>query len=123
MLDDEDFRVRAGGSSSAPPTTATSSGRIRDMPAAFAEELLHEAMGRLAARRPVFYNEADLQHSLAWEIHLLRPEAHIRLEVPLVEIEAELRSSRLDLLAIVDGLRLAIELKLPRDTFSFTAPT
>jgi hypothetical protein len=34
----------------------------------------------LAKERPVFYSEADFQHSLAWQLHLQFPTAQIRLE-------------------------------------------
>ncbi len=90
--------------------------------AAAFEQVLHEAMGALAEERPVFYNEADLQHSLAWRLHVLRPDAAIRLEVPLVDEDVDHRGRRLDLLVHLDGRRVAVELKYPRDRFEFRAP-
>jgi hypothetical protein len=71
------------------------------------------ALTALAKQRPVFYNEADFQHALAWVLHEQSSEAQLRLEIPLVADASE----RLDLLVVVDSLRLGIELKYPRDTF------
>ena len=48
---------------------------------------------RLAARRPVFHSEADLQHELAWQIQLDDPRAQVRLErrpEPLIREAADL---------------------------------
>jgi hypothetical protein len=39
-------------------------------------------MKQLAVRRPIFHSEADLQHELAWEIHMALPDAQIRVERP-----------------------------------------
>jgi hypothetical protein len=41
---------------------------------------VHEVMEGMTKTRPVFHSEADFQHSLAWELHLRYPSAHIRLE-------------------------------------------
>lgn len=68
---------------------------------------------RLRAKRPVFYSEADLQHALAWEIHLAHPEAQVRLEGPLLEGGRE----RLDVYVATERGRFAIELKYPRARF------
>ena len=43
---------------------------------------IHKAMRNLATRRPIFHSEADFQHALAWELHVLDPGLEIRLEVP-----------------------------------------
>lgn len=64
-----------------------------------------ELLGELAAMRPVFHSEADFQHALAWQIHARWPQARIRLET------RPRPRTHLDLLAIVDGVRVAIELK------------
>jgi hypothetical protein len=74
---------------------------------------VHQAVELLAAKRPVFYNEADLQHSIAWEMHLAHPDSEFRLEMPAF-------GGRLDLFAVIEGLRLAVELKYPRARFAAT---
>lgn len=62
-------------------------------------------MGSLARSRPVFHSEADFQHALAWQLHTDHPEARIRLETrPRPGV-------RVDISAVIDGRRLAIELK------------
>lgn len=66
---------------------------------------LTSIMAAVAERRPVFHNEADFQHALAWEIQLRWPEARVRLETrPRPGI-------RLDVLVLLDGQRVAFELK------------
>ena len=66
---------------------------------------LEQTMGRLATLRPVFHSEADVQHGLAWQIHSDYPEARIRLETrPRPGV-------RLDVLVVLDGRRIAFELK------------
>jgi hypothetical protein len=68
---------------------------------------LTDVLIALAGRRPVFHSEADFQHALAWELHLSDPDSRVRLETrPLPG-----RSVFLDLAAIIDGTRVAIELK------------
>lgn len=37
-------------------------------------------MRNLARSRPIFHNEADFQHALAWELHSMFPDAQLRLE-------------------------------------------
>lgn len=39
-------------------------------------KVLHD----LAIKRPIFHSEADLQHALAWELHLQYPTCSVRLE-------------------------------------------
>lgn len=41
---------------------------------------IHQAMSALAAKRSVFYSEADFQFALAWELQILLPKAKIYLE-------------------------------------------
>lgn len=62
-------------------------------------------LDRLSAGRPIFHSEADFQHALAWLIHSEHPNAQIRLET------RPERGIRLDLLVVVGGERIAIELK------------
>lgn len=44
--------------------------------------LLEEVLATMAAERPIFHSEADLQHELAWRYRQARPTACIRLELP-----------------------------------------
>jgi hypothetical protein len=74
------------------------------------------AMERLGASRPAFYSEADFQHALAWEIQSLEPDAHVRLETPLLAGGKE----RLDVFVALSDGRYAIELKYPRARFRGT---
>jgi hypothetical protein len=71
--------------------------------------------GACCARRAAtgLLQRGHFQHALAWALQQQNPEAQLRLEIPLAEDAAE----RLDVLVAVDGLRLGIELKYPRDTF------
>jgi hypothetical protein len=66
---------------------------------------MHPLMMRLAETRPIFHSEADFQHALAWLIHSEHPDATIRLET------RPERKLRLDVLVVLDGERMAIELK------------
>ena len=62
-------------------------------------------MTAVAERRPVFHNEADFQHALAWAIQLRWPEARVRLETrPSPGV-------RLDVLVSLNDVRVAFELK------------
>lgn len=66
---------------------------------------LAATMAALADLRPLFHSEADFQHAFAWQLHQQYPDARIRLET-------RARSGvRLDVLAVIDGRRVAIELK------------
>ena len=56
---------------------------------------------------------AVFQHALAWDIHLLDPDARLRLEAPLLAGGRE----RLDVFADTEIGRCAIELKYPRAKF------
>lgn len=71
----------------------------------------------LARKRPIFHNEADFQHALAWEIRE-QCESKIRLE-RLVEIESN-RRTYLDIWVEKDGRRTAIELKYKTRAFEYT---
>lgn len=64
-----------------------------------------KAMAALAPRRPVFHSERDLQHELAWQVHLADPHAQIRLET------RPQRNVHLDLLIRHPGVRTAVEIK------------
>jgi hypothetical protein len=69
---------------------------------------LNQVLESLAKKRPVFHSEADFQLALAWEIHNVKPDASIRLELP---VRADGRAVHLDLLLVCDHQRFAIELK------------
>jgi len=65
-------------------------------------------MNILASERVIFHSEADLQHALAWQIHLGWPKYSIRLEFKPPEIKERLY---LDIWAADKDEKLAIELK------------
>lgn len=66
---------------------------------------LERTMTALAARRPVFHSEADFQHAFAWQMQLEHPAARIRLET------RPRRGVRLDVHVLLNGRRIAVELK------------
>lgn len=68
-------------------------------------DFLH-ILHKLQSEHPVFANEADFQHALAWQIHLLNPDAKIRFEVKPFGTRIYL-----DLIVTHEGRRTAIELK------------
>ncbi len=70
--------------------------------------VLQQALQGLGEGRGVYHSEADFQFALAWEIKQLRPDADIRLEIPL---QVGSRAYEIDLLFRVDGKRVAVELK------------
>jgi hypothetical protein len=70
-------------------------------------------MERLRGSRPAFYNEADFQHALAFQMQCAYPDASVRLEVPLLAGGREY----LDIFVDLGDLRIAIELKYPRARF------
>ena len=61
----------------------------------------------LAARRPVFHSEADLQHELAWHLREVYPNLQVRLEYPL----ARPSNAAIDILIRNGGQEMALELK------------
>src|SRR5688500_96340 len=66
---------------------------------------IEQTMAALARARPLFHSEADFQHAFAWQLHSAYPDARIRLETrPRPGV-------RLELLALIDGQRIAVELK------------
>lgn len=68
-------------------------------------EAIEETMAVLARARPVFHSEADFQHAFAWQLHSAYPAARIRLETrPRPGV-------RLDVMALINGQRVAVELK------------
>ena len=69
---------------------------------------LHELLGSLSTRRPVFYSEADFQHALAWEIQLASKFASIRLEQ---QIASQGSRVHLDMLVRDQSRHIAVELK------------
>jgi len=44
---------------------------------------MEQVLAELSRKQPVFYSEADFQHALAWQFHLLHSNADIRLEYPV----------------------------------------
>lgn len=62
----------------------------------------------LSKQQPIFHNEADFQHALAWAIREAYPEAKIRLEA---KVHGPQTKVYLDILASISGRRYAIELK------------
>jgi hypothetical protein len=66
---------------------------------------IEETMAALALVRPLFHSEADFQHAFAWQLHSAHPDARIRLETrPRPGV-------RLDVMALIGGRRVAVELK------------
>lgn len=69
---------------------------------------LRAELTSLALRRPLFHSEADFQHEVAWQLQSTGLADKVRLELPVHTKEGVMN---LDLLAVRDGLRVAIELK------------
>jgi hypothetical protein len=66
---------------------------------------LEALIAAVAEARPIFHSEADFQHAFAWQLHHAYPDARVRLETrPSPGV-------RLDVLATIDGRRIAFELK------------
>lgn len=61
----------------------------------------------LAARRPVFHSEADLQHELAWRLREIHPDLQVRLEYPLERPS----NAAIDILIRNGDEEMALELK------------
>jgi hypothetical protein len=74
-------------------------------------------MRDVAVDRPVFHSEADFQHALAWRIHIARPDAKVRLEVPAFETSRDRLDVRVDL---PEG-RIPIEVKYWQAPLSWVA--
>lgn len=72
-------------------------------------ELIREALGVLAARRPVFHSEADLQHELAIQIARIDPDVSLRLERPVRLPDA--KPINLDVMLRRGDQQYALELK------------
>jgi hypothetical protein len=62
----------------------------------------------LSDKRPIFHSEADLQHSLAWELREHYPDCQIRLET---KVHGAGTKVYLDILCEYQGRKYAIELK------------
>lgn len=69
---------------------------------------IHAVLESLSRKRPILHNEADFQHSLAWEIREM-VDCKIRLEQKL-DVEQNKRTY-LDILTEHEGRKTAIELK------------
>ena len=80
---------------------------VREWPVRLDGRWLEGVVEKLADSRPLFHSEADLQHALAWELHRSHPEAVVRLEL---RPDPALRES-VDLVVVVDGCKVFIELK------------
>jgi len=72
----------------------------------------------LANERPVFHNEADMQHALAWAIHESHPELDVRLEYRPPHFTER---AYVDIWLTDSDLRWAIELKYKTRALSVTA--
>ena len=68
---------------------------------------IHDILHQLSIKRPIFHSEADFHFSLAWLIKKKYPECEIRLEFA-PEFNPSLH---LDILVILDGKWIPIELK------------
>jgi hypothetical protein len=69
---------------------------------------IDEIISSLSLKRPIYYSEADFQHSLAWEIHSMFPQSTIRLEYPHVTSGIGIH---LDIYCHIGEIRYPIELK------------
>lgn len=69
---------------------------------------LHSILSELSQKRPVFHNEADFQHALAWEIREHYNDAKIRLETKVLGANTKVY---LDILVQSNEKKYAIELK------------
>ena len=69
---------------------------------------LNLLLAGLATKRPVFHSEADFQHALSWELHLMDPNIDVRLEYRPPWID---RKQYVDIWVIQDDTETAIELK------------
>ena len=72
-----------------------------------AADMIDHLLGRLGKKRPVFHSEADFQHALAWELHLLCPSVALRLEWPVRGDETRF----IDIAARLEEAWIGIELK------------
>jgi hypothetical protein len=69
---------------------------------------LFKIIESLSRQRPIFHNEADFQHALAWEIRNHYPNSKIRLEMKVHGSDIKVY---LDILVLMDGHKYGIELK------------
>ena len=69
---------------------------------------IHNLMQGLSYSRPIFHSEADFQHALAWHIHRVMPDSHVRLEYPI-----RYDDSTMYLDIWLSKNRIAVELKYP----------
>lgn len=77
---------------------------------------LQSALSALAARRPVFHSEADLQHELAWQLHKAHANLGVRLEVRVPNPSRPGHRERVDLLLLTPSGPVAVEVKYPTDS-------
>ncbi|CAM4490089.1 hypothetical protein FHS16_005136 [Paenibacillus endophyticus] len=78
---------------------------------------ISHALKSLALKRPIFHNEADFQHALAWELKEIY-NCKVRLE-QRIDIDSG-RRTYLDILLEMDGRRIAIELKYKMRAVEYT---
>jgi len=78
---------------------------------------IHSVLESLSRKRPIYHNEADFQHALAWEIRE-HYDCKIRLEKRM-DIDAS-RRTYLDILVELDGRRIALELKYKMRSYECT---
>lgn len=77
-----------------------------------------ELLSQLARQRPIFHSEADFQHALAWELHRRLPDARVRLEMPMEQLDGQ---RYLDIYLRQGDRILAIELKYKTQRLSVTS--
>lgn len=71
--------------------------------------LIENAIHKLQKRRTAFHSEADFQHALAWQLHVIHgDDLDVMLEVRQPNLSPRVE---LDLLLRLDGARIAVELK------------
>lgn len=78
---------------------------------------MHYLLKLLSNKRPVFHSEADFQHALAWEVHLSRQSASIRLEK---QVATSSRPVHLDMLVNDSQCHVAVELKYKTKSANLT---
>jgi len=69
----------------------------------------------LTRRRPLFHSEADLQHELAWQIHLEHPTFGLRLEAAVSSPTRPGRREQLDIAVRTEQGLVALEVKYLKD--------
>lgn len=82
---------------------------------------INDILKELSNERPIFHSEADFQHALAWQIHLIYPKSNIRIEKRFI---AEPNNKvYIDIIVFNDKKAIAIELKYKTKNLRFTSPS